>query len=69
MRKGSYDAIAERLFNDLAIRLFLLEYDSPRAGGFAPLRFVPADKMVALGLVSTESGVLEIIDHLFRKDR
>jgi 5-methyltetrahydropteroyltriglutamate--homocysteine methyltransferase len=48
--EGGYDAVAERLFNDLAIRLFLLEYDSPRAGGFAPLRFVPADRMVVLGL-------------------
>jgi 5-methyltetrahydropteroyltriglutamate--homocysteine methyltransferase len=65
--EGSYDAVAERLFNDLAIRLFLLEYDSPRAGGFAPLRFVPADKMVVLGLVSTKSGVLETKDGLLRR--
>jgi 5-methyltetrahydropteroyltriglutamate--homocysteine methyltransferase len=65
--EGSYDAVAERLFNDLAIRLFLLEYDSPRAGGFTPLRFVPADKMVVLGLVSTKSGVLETKDHLLRR--
>jgi hypothetical protein len=60
-------APAEWLFNDLAVRLFLLEYDSPRAGGFAPLRFVPADKMVVLGLVSTKSGVLETRDHLLRR--
>jgi 5-methyltetrahydropteroyltriglutamate--homocysteine methyltransferase len=65
--EGSYDVVAERLFNDLVIRLFLLEYDSPRAGGFAPLRFVPADKMVVLGLVSTKSGVLENRDHLLRQ--
>jgi 5-methyltetrahydropteroyltriglutamate--homocysteine methyltransferase len=65
--EGSYDAVAERLFNDLAIRLFLLEYDSPRAGGFAPLRFVPTDKMVVLGLVSTKSGALEAKDHLQRR--
>jgi 5-methyltetrahydropteroyltriglutamate--homocysteine methyltransferase len=65
--EGSYDAVAERLFNDLAIRLFLLEYDSPRAGGFAPLRFVPADKMVVLGLVSTKSGVLETKVDLLRR--
>jgi 5-methyltetrahydropteroyltriglutamate--homocysteine methyltransferase len=65
--EGSYDAVAERLFNGLAIRLFLLEYDSPRAGGFAPLRFVPADKTVVLGLVSTKSGVLETKDHLLRQ--
>jgi 5-methyltetrahydropteroyltriglutamate--homocysteine methyltransferase len=65
--EGGYDAVAERLFNDLAIQLFLLEYDSPRAGGFAPLRFVPADRMVVLGLVSTKSGVPETRDHLLRQ--
>jgi 5-methyltetrahydropteroyltriglutamate--homocysteine methyltransferase len=65
--EGSYDAVAERLFNVLPIRLFLLEYDSPRAGGFAPLHFVPADKMVVLGLVSTKSGVLESKDDLLRR--
>jgi 5-methyltetrahydropteroyltriglutamate--homocysteine methyltransferase len=65
--EGSYDAIAERLFSDLAIRLFLLEYDSPRAGGFAPLRFVPGDKTVVVGLVSTKSGLLETKDHLLRR--
>jgi 5-methyltetrahydropteroyltriglutamate--homocysteine methyltransferase len=65
--EGSYDQVAERLFNDLAIRVFLLEYDSPRAGGFAPLRFVPADKIVVLGLVSTKSGVLETEAHLLQR--
>jgi 5-methyltetrahydropteroyltriglutamate--homocysteine methyltransferase len=65
--EGSYDAVAERLFNGLAIRLFLLEYDSPRAGGFGPLRFVPADKTVVLGLVSTKSGLLEAKDDLLRR--
>ena len=65
--EGSYDAVAERLFNDLAVRLFLLEYDSPRAGGFTPLRFVPADKTVVLGLVSTKSGALETKDHLLQR--
>jgi 5-methyltetrahydropteroyltriglutamate--homocysteine methyltransferase len=65
--EGGYDAVAERLFNELAIRIFLLEYDSPRAGSFAPLRFVPADKTVVLGLVSTKTGVLETKDHLLRR--
>lgn len=65
--EGGYDAVAEALFNELAIRLFLLEYDSPRAGGFAPLRFMPADKMVVLGLVSTKSGMLESKDLLLRR--
>ena len=43
--EGSYEAVAEKLFNRLAIKFFFLEYDSPRAGDFAPLRFVPKDKI------------------------
>jgi 5-methyltetrahydropteroyltriglutamate--homocysteine methyltransferase len=66
-REGSYDAIAERLFNELPHRRFLLEYDSPRAGGFAPLRFVPKDKVVVLGLVSTKVPELESLDELKRR--
>ena len=66
-REGSYDAIAERLFNELPYRRFLLEYDSPRAGGFAPLRFVPKDKVVVLGLVSTKVAALESLDELERR--
>jgi methionine synthase II (cobalamin-independent) len=63
-REGSYDAIAERLFNELPHQRFLLEYDSPRAGSFAPLRFVPADKVVVLGLVSTKVAELESLEEL-----
>ena len=66
-REGAYDAIAERLFNELPHQRFLLEYDSPRAGGFAPLRFVPKGKVVVLGLVSTKVAALESIDELQRK--
>jgi 5-methyltetrahydropteroyltriglutamate--homocysteine methyltransferase len=66
-REGTYDAIAEMLFNELAHDRFLLEYDSPRAGGFAPLRFVPAGKTVVLGLVSTKVAQLETIDDLRRR--
>ena len=66
-REGSYDAIAERLFNELPHQRFLLEYDSPRAGGFAPLRFVPKDKVVVLGLVSTKVPELESVDALARR--
>jgi 5-methyltetrahydropteroyltriglutamate--homocysteine methyltransferase len=66
-REGSYDAIAERLFNELPYQRFLLEYDSPRAGGFAPLRFVPKDKVVVLGLVSTKVPELEPLDALKRR--
>jgi methionine synthase II (cobalamin-independent) len=63
-REGSYDAIAERLFNELPHQRFLLEYDSPRAGSFAPLRFVPKGKIVVLGLISTKVPELETVDEL-----
>ena len=66
-REGAYDAIAERLFSELPHQRFLLEYDSPRAGGFAPLRFVPRGKIVVLGLVSTKVPELEPIDALKRR--
>jgi methionine synthase II (cobalamin-independent) len=57
--EGGYDPIAELLFNDIAVDGYLLEYDSPRAGSFAPLRFLPKDKTAVLGLVTTKSGQLE----------
>jgi len=57
--EGSYEAVAEKLFNRLAIEFFFLEYDSPRAGDFAPLRFVPKEKSIVLGLVSTKMNFLE----------
>src|SRR2546425_11231600 len=66
-REGSYDAIAERLFNELPHQRFLLEYDSPRAGSFAPLRFVPKDKVVVLGLVSTKVPELEPAEALAQR--
>jgi 5-methyltetrahydropteroyltriglutamate--homocysteine methyltransferase len=66
-REGSYDVIAERLFNALKHQRILLEYDSERAGGFEPLRFVPKDKVVVLGLVSTKSSDMETIDDLKRR--
>ncbi len=66
-REGSYDAIAERLFTELGHYRFLLEYDSPRAGGFEPLRFVPKGKVVVLGLISTKVPELESIDGLRRR--
>jgi 5-methyltetrahydropteroyltriglutamate--homocysteine methyltransferase len=66
-REGSYDAIAERLFSELPHDRFLLEYDSPRAGSFAPLRFVPKGKLVVLGLISTKVPDLEQVDDLRRR--
>jgi len=66
-REGTYDAIAEQLFNELPHDRFLLEYDTPRAGSFEPLRFVPKGKVVVLGLVSTKGPELEKIDDLKRR--
>jgi 5-methyltetrahydropteroyltriglutamate--homocysteine methyltransferase len=66
-REGTYDAVAERLFNELPHDRFLLEYDSPRAGGFEPLRYVPKGKIVVLGLVSTKVPELESVDDLKRR--
>jgi 5-methyltetrahydropteroyltriglutamate--homocysteine methyltransferase len=57
--EGSYDEVAERLFNALNIQFYFLEYDTPRAGTFTPLRFVPAGKSVVLGLVSTKVPEIE----------
>jgi 5-methyltetrahydropteroyltriglutamate--homocysteine methyltransferase len=66
-REGAYDAIAERLFNGLAHHRFLLEYDTDRAGTFEPLRFVPKNKIVVLGLVSSKVPQLESADDLKRR--
>ena len=63
-REGHYDGIAERLFNGLRHDRLLLEYDSERAGGFAPLRFVPKDKVAVLGLVTTKLAAVEPLDAL-----
>ena len=65
--EGGYDAIAERLFHELAVDRFLLEYDDDRSGTFEPLRFVPKDKIVVLGLVSTKRAALENKQDLLRR--
>jgi 5-methyltetrahydropteroyltriglutamate--homocysteine methyltransferase len=65
--EGGYDAIAEKLFGSLEVDCFLLEYDSGRAGGFEPLRLVPRDKTVVLGLVTTKQPALESQDDLRRR--
>jgi 5-methyltetrahydropteroyltriglutamate--homocysteine methyltransferase len=64
---GGYDFVAEALFNELAVDGFFLEYDDERSGGFEPLRFVPKDKFVVLGLVTTKRGDLEDADTLKRR--
>jgi len=66
-REGGYDAIAEKLFNSLHHDRFLLEYDTERAGSFEPLRFVPKDKVIVLGLVSSKVPELESADALKRR--
>ena len=65
--EGGYDALAETLFGGLGVDTFLLEYDSPRDGTFEPLRFVPANKRVVLGLISTKQPDLENPDDLRRR--
>jgi 5-methyltetrahydropteroyltriglutamate--homocysteine methyltransferase len=65
--EGGYDPIAEKAFAGLNVDRFLLEYESERAGGFEPLRFVPRDKMVVLGLISSKLPQLEQVDQLRRR--
>jgi 5-methyltetrahydropteroyltriglutamate--homocysteine methyltransferase len=65
--EGGYDAIAEKLFGSLDVDAFLLEYDSERSGGFEPLRLVPRNKTVVLGLVTTKEPKLESQDELRRR--
>ncbi|MBO0686811.1 MAG: methionine synthase, partial [Candidatus Dormibacteraeota bacterium] len=67
MAEGSYEPVAERLFGSLDIDRFLLEYDTERAGGFEPLRFVPKGRTVVLGLVSSKLPQLESQDDLRRR--
>jgi 5-methyltetrahydropteroyltriglutamate--homocysteine methyltransferase len=64
---GSYERIAERTFTTLEADAFFLEYDTDRAGGFEPLRFVPKGKRVVLGLVSTKTPVLEESSYLKKR--
>jgi 5-methyltetrahydropteroyltriglutamate--homocysteine methyltransferase len=65
--EGSYEPIAEKAFGQLKVNRFLLEYDTERAGGFEPLRFVPPTKMVVLGLISSKEPALESVDDLRRR--
>jgi len=64
---GGYESVAERFFADTKVNHFLLEYDTPRAGDFAPLRFVLKDKGVVLGVISSKTPVLESLDALKRR--
>jgi 5-methyltetrahydropteroyltriglutamate--homocysteine methyltransferase len=64
---GGYEPVADILFNEININAYFMEYDSERAGSFEPLRFVPKDKTVVLGLVTSKSGKLESKDELKRR--
>ncbi|HMF47155.1 MAG TPA: hypothetical protein VK603_00835, partial [Candidatus Saccharimonadales bacterium] len=65
--EGSYEPIAEKAFGALKMDRYLLEFDTDRAGGFEPLRFVPKGKTVVLGLVTTKEPTLEVEDDLLRR--
>ena len=65
--EGSYDFVAEALFNELEVDGFFMEWDDARSGSFEPLRFVPKDKVVVLGLVTTKTGELETKNFLKRR--
>jgi 5-methyltetrahydropteroyltriglutamate--homocysteine methyltransferase len=65
--EGGYDPIAEKLFTQLNVDAFLLEYESERAGNFEPLRFVPRNKVVVLGLISSKSPHLEAKEQIVRR--
>ena len=65
--EGGYDPVAEVLFNELQVDGYFLEYDTPRAGNFAPLRYMPKGKKLILGLVTSKNGALEDPDDLKRR--
>lgn len=65
--EGGYDPVAELLFNEINVDGYFLEYDSARAGGFTPLRFLPKGKVAVLGLVTTKNSALESKDELKRR--
>ena len=64
---GGYEPVAELMFNTINVHGYFMEFDSERAGGFEPLRFVPKGKQVVLGLVTSKTGTLESKDELKRR--
>jgi 5-methyltetrahydropteroyltriglutamate--homocysteine methyltransferase len=65
--QGGYEPVAEILFHKIGVDGYFMEYDTGRAGGFEPLRFVPKGKTVVLGLVTSKSGELESKDEIKRR--
>jgi 5-methyltetrahydropteroyltriglutamate--homocysteine methyltransferase len=65
--EGGYEPVAEILFNSINVDAYFLEYDDERSGDFAPLRFVPKDKMVVLGIISSKLKELEKVDDMAKR--
>jgi 5-methyltetrahydropteroyltriglutamate--homocysteine methyltransferase len=65
--RGGYEPVAELLFNQIGVDGYFMEFDTERAGGFEPLRFVPKGKTVVLGLVTSKAGDLESVEDLERR--
>jgi 5-methyltetrahydropteroyltriglutamate--homocysteine methyltransferase len=65
--QGGYEPVAELLFNQIGADGYFMEFDSERAGGFDPLRFVPKGKSVVLGVMTSKTGALETVDYLQRR--
>jgi 5-methyltetrahydropteroyltriglutamate--homocysteine methyltransferase len=65
--QGGYEPVAELLFNQIGVDGYFMEFDTERAGGFEPLRFVPRGKTVVLGLVTSKAGALESVEELERR--
>ena len=65
--EGGYEPVAEILFNSINVDAYFLEYDDERSGDFAPLRFVPANKMVVLGIISSKIAQLESVSFLTKR--
>ncbi len=65
--QGGYEPVAEMLFNEIDVDGYFMEFDTERAGGFEPLRFVPKNKTVVLGLVTSKAGALESTEELLRR--
>jgi 5-methyltetrahydropteroyltriglutamate--homocysteine methyltransferase len=65
--EGGYEPVAEILFNSINVDAYFLEYDDERSGDFAPLRFVPKDKMVVLGIVSSKLKQLETVEDMAKR--
>ena len=65
--EGAYDRIAKTMFTSLNVNTFYLEYDTPRAGGFEPLKFLPKDKNVVLGVITSKFPALENKDEMIQR--